>query len=155
MENKDSLLIFISELNRLSDQYLKENQSEGISALILAGGWVESLYFATELQRVTGNEKLRTRIAEQKNTLENLIGLLKQQTPSDDLGKLIARFEDLKLSYAQVTSTYEYADPEVKTEQRMTVIKSKTTVEMSDATLQEISEKITTLRNDITGNSNA
>ena len=49
MENRDSLLIMVSQLNSLSDEYLKENESEDVSALILYGGWVESLYFTTQL----------------------------------------------------------------------------------------------------------
>lgn len=153
MDNKDSLLIFISELNRLSDEYLKENESEDVSAMILAGGWVESLYFATKLMEATGNDKLRQRVAEQKKTIENLIGILDQQNSDGALDKLIAQLNDLKASYASVNTTYEYVAPETKADNKLTIIKSKTTVEMSDATFKEISTKIANLRNEITGNS--
>ncbi len=153
MDNKDSLLLFVSELNRLSDEYLKENESGDISAMILAGGWVESLYFATELLEATNSDKLRQRIAEQKNTIDNLIGLLGQENESGVLDDLIGKLNDVKASYASVSSTYEYAEPETQADSKLTIIKSKTTVEMSDETLHEITTKITALRNEITGNS--
>jgi hypothetical protein len=149
MENKDSLLIFVSELNRLSDEYLKENESEDLSAMILYGGWVESLYFVSELSKSLDNVKLRARVGEQKNTLENLIGLISQQKTDGRFDEILASLNDLKASFSKVNSTYSYFEPETKPDQKLTIIKSKSSVELDDALMEEISNKITALRNSI------
>ena len=149
MENKDSLLIFVSELNLLSDEYLKENESEDLSAMILYGGWVESLYFVSELSKSLDNAKLRARVGEQKNTLENLIGLISQQNADGRFDDILTSLNDLKASFAKVNSTYSYFEPETKPDQQLTIIKSKSSVELDDALMEEISNKITALRNSI------
>ncbi len=149
MENKDSLLIFVSELNRLSDEYLKENESEDLSAMILYGGWVESLYFVSELSKSLDNGKLRARVGEQKNTLENLIGLVTQQNTDGRFDDILASLNDLKTSFAKVKTTYSYFEPETKADQKLTIVKSKSSVELDDALMEEISNKISVLRSNI------
>lgn len=151
MENRDSLLIFISELNRLSDEYLKENESEDVSALILYGGWVESLYFTTTLSSTLKSEALRARVGDQKNSLENLIGLMQQQNASGDLDQFITSLQDLKTTFDKVEYSYEWIEPETDPAQKLTVIKSKSKVMVSDEVLQEIHSKVTTIRNSIIG----
>jgi hypothetical protein len=42
--SEDSLLQFSGTAFRAADQYLKNNQRDDVSALVFAGGWVESLY---------------------------------------------------------------------------------------------------------------
>ena len=42
IENRDSLMV-ISSTYRKIDNYLKNNNRESTGALILAGGWIESL----------------------------------------------------------------------------------------------------------------
>jgi len=149
MENKDSLLIFVSELNRLSDEYLKENESEDVSAMILYGGWLESLYFMTSLSSTLDSPELRERVGEQKNTIENLIGLISQQNGNGGFDELLAELNDLKSSFAKVGATYEWVEAETSPEEMLTVIKSKSAVTLDDALLKEIADKIATLRNRI------
>ena len=148
MENRDSLLIMVSQLNSLSDEYLKENESEDVSALILYGGWVESLYFTTQLTAQIPNPKLRARVGEQKNSLENLIGLM-QQVNTGQLDDVVSELESLKTIFDQVEYTYEWVEPEPNEGKHLTIIKSKSNVKISDAVLKEISLKITEIRNTI------
>ncbi|GAB4376782.1 MAG: hypothetical protein Kow0075_04300 [Salibacteraceae bacterium] len=149
MENRDSLLMMISELNQLSDEYLKENENEDISALILYGGWIESLYFLTTLNQQNPNEKLRQRIGEQKNTLENLIGLLSQVNGDGKLDDLIAKLNELKSLYDKVNYQYEWVEPETFPDKHLTVIKSKSSIDMSDEVLAEITSKVSSIRNEL------
>ncbi|MDP4685398.1 MAG: hypothetical protein NWQ55_13095 [Salibacteraceae bacterium] len=149
MENKDSLLIFISELNRLSDEYLKENEAEDVSSLILYGGWVESLHFTTTLAKATGNDKLKTRVGEQKNGLNNLIGLLSQQNSTGALKVYVEQLNDLKNTFDKVGYSYQFVEPETKSSEKLTIIKSTSTVEVSDEVLNEISNKVAGIRKSI------
>ena len=149
LDNKDSLLIFISELNRLSDEYLKENEAEDVSTLILYGGWVESLHFTTTLANSTGNDRLRTRVGEQKNGLNNLIGLLDQQNGSGTFDPYIEQLKDLKKTYDKVDYTYQWQEPETDAANKITTIKSTSTVSVSDEALKEITEKVSAIRTSI------
>lgn len=155
MDNRDSLLIFVSELNRLSDEYLKENENEDISAMILYGGWVESLYFVTQLSQSLESEKLRARVGEQKNTLENLIGLIEQQNAGGQMDAVLKDLESLRTLFAKVDITYTYAEPETRPDEQLTIIKSKSTVSIDDKLLDEISAKVSELRNNIISTSTA
>lgn len=149
MENRDSLLIFVSELNRLSDQYLKENENEDISAMILYGGWVESLYFVSQLTQSLENPSLRTRVGEQKNTLQNLIGLVDQENANGQFDDILADLADLEKSFNKVGTSYTWVEPETKPDQQVTVVKSQGSVTMDDALLNEIIDKVTALREKI------
>lgn len=151
MENKDSLLIFVTELNRLSDEYLKENESEDVSAMILTGGWVESLHFTTQLAQSLENEKLRKRIGEQKNSLRNLIGLLQQQNADGGMDDLLAKLTALQNTFDSVEFVYEYVPPTTDANEKLTVINSKSSVNMTDEVLKEISRQVTEIRQSITG----
>lgn len=151
MENRDSLLSMVSELNRLSDEYLKENESEDISALILYGGWIESLYFTTSLTKQLKDPRLRARVGEQKNSLENLIGLMAQVNTNGSMDDVVNELVDLKKSFEKVQYSYEWAAPETVAAKKLTIIKSKSNVTMDDAVLTEISDKVALIRNKIIG----
>ena len=62
--NKDSLLYIASIMYRESDQYLMDAERNEVGALILAGGWVESLYLLTHIQSAS----------EMKPEIQELIG---------------------------------------------------------------------------------
>lgn len=149
MENRDSLLIMVSQLNSLSDEYLKDNEAEDVSALILYGGWVESLYFTTRLSAQLENEKLRTRVGEQKNSLTNLIGLIDQVNTDGTLDGVVQDLKELRDIFDKVQYSYQWVEPETKPERKLTIIKSQSTITISDEVLQEITDKITEIRNNI------
>ena len=46
LDNKDSLLYLISNSYRKADDYLQTSDRKQIGALVIVGGWIESLHFA-------------------------------------------------------------------------------------------------------------
>ncbi len=130
---------------------MKENEIEDVSALILYGGWIESLYFNTQLVDQLGNEKLHARIGEQKISLGNLIGLIGQVNLDGELDDIVKNLEDLKVIYDKVVYNYEWIEPETISNQSLTIVKSKSSVTVSDEVLIEISSKISEIRNSIIG----
>jgi hypothetical protein len=103
LNNRDALLDIISETYWSMDAYLKENDRDNISVLMIAGGWVEGLYIATQVSKTNATPELRQRIAEQKLSLGDLIGLLGSyegeeaavQNVKTDLEELAALFADV------------------------------------------------------------
>lgn len=74
--DRDKLLDVISETFWGVDAYLKENERENLSALMIAGGWVEGLYIASQVSATNDTPALRQRIAEQKKSLGQLLALV-------------------------------------------------------------------------------
>src|SRR5690606_10300070 len=101
--NRDSLLSIISETYWDVDAYLKENQRDNISALMVAGGWVEGLYIATQVTRHHDSPQLRQRIAEQRLPLGDLLELVKTYSPDDAaIASVLKDLEALQVIYADV-----------------------------------------------------
>ena len=144
--NQDSLLVLVSDAYKSSDRYLKGNQQNDIGGLILAGGWIESLYFATNAVEMTGNKDIIKRIGEQKTTVYNLIKLLTPYYSKPEFTKLVDDLMELNEIYEQVESTYTYVKPTVDAENKTTTINSTTDVNISSEQLKAITEKIMKIR---------
>lgn len=149
VSQRDSMLTLSSIFFRSSDMYLKENERQQDAALILIGGWIEGIYLA--YNSVESNDAIKQRLAEQKITLGSIMNLMGSLDQDEQVTKLTAALEDLKSQFDQIESTYEYQRPEVNAEQKRTVLKSKTTFDMTDAQLNEIGTRIESIRNNIVG----
>ncbi len=115
MGDRDALLDVISETYWNVDAYLKENGRENISALMVAGGWVEGLYIATQVSATNDSKELRQRIAEQKLSLGDLLALVNSYEMEDpaldgvrkDLAAIQALYENVKAGGASTSVTEE------------------------------------------------
>lgn len=151
LNNKDSLLKIISDTYLETDIYLKNNDRAGVSALVVAGGWIEGLYISVNIASQNAkNEMLVKRIAEQKLILENLIGLLETNEANDNAPEMMAELKSLKAVYDNVKMADAPA-AEVKTDNasQKTVIGSGGELNLTPAQLAEITKKITEIRTKI------
>ena len=147
MNDRDALLDIISETYWDVDAYLKDNGRDNISALMIAGGWVEGLYIATQVSASNDTPELRQRIAEQKHSLGDLVGLIGAYQADD------ARLEGVKTDlaalqtlFAQVTMPAPGAT--VTQENGTAVIGGNSpAATLTDEQLKSIREKTATIRN--------
>jgi len=152
IENHDSLIRIATESFGKADMYLKESDRQVTSSLIIAGGWIEALYIATQIAEQTMKPEIVNRIGEQKVSLELLILQLKKfESESDEIANLISNLQDLAEVYTKVTISYDYKSTTVDTSRRKTTYNSTSTVEISEETMFKISEKISSIRNKIIG----
>tara|TARA_B100001287_G_scaffold70393_1_gene58050 strand:- start:57069 stop:57956 length:888 start_codon:yes stop_codon:yes gene_type:complete len=78
LNNKDSMQIIIGNTFWEIENKLKNDEKDELSALIVAGGWIEGLYLATSMSALDPkNKSLKNIIAEQKIVHENLLSLIK------------------------------------------------------------------------------
>jgi len=147
--NQDSMLVFVSDAYRNSDNYLKNNDKDDVAALVLAGGWIESMYIAADAAVTSNNPLLIERLGDQKNALASLIAMLGQYNNDTDYEDLIIELEDLHSVFEGINYTYEYVPPVTDESNKVTVIKSKHTVEIADGDLEAIMEKIESIRTEI------
>ncbi|MGD1844864.1 MAG: hypothetical protein ACFB10_05670 [Salibacteraceae bacterium] len=152
IENTDSLLSLVGEAYLLSDSYLKENKSEELGILILAGGWVESMYFATSIAINSDSDELRNRVGQQRSSLENLLALLSRlENRTDELENLLVQLKDLQSEYRDVDLRYTYEAPETNPDQKLTVINSRSEARITQEKLQILADKIAAIRNQLVG----
>ncbi len=152
MNNKDSLMNIISESYLATDAFLTENERQNVSALIIAGGWVEGLYIATKMaQAAPDNAVVKSRIAEQKLSLENLIGLLSSYQNDESVKTILGSLNDLKVIYSEVPSpaaeTKVTVDPKTNTTELGANTEKK---EISNEIIKKISDKVSEIRTQIT-----
>lgn len=148
LNNKDSLLKIISDTYLETDIYLKNNERSGVSALVVAGGWIEGLFISVNIANQNAkNDALVKRIAEQKLILENLIGLLETNEANDNAPEMMTELKGLKAIYDNVKMA-DAPPAEVKTDDatQKTVIGSGGELTLTPEQLAEITKKITAIR---------
>ncbi len=148
-ENKDSLLVIISDVFRDIDAYLLDNDQTDIGVLILVGGWVESLYFTTKIANERHDKDIIQKVAEQKKPLENIIELLQPyySDKNPEITELTEKLVDISIVFDGIEEIYEYKTSKTYPDKKLTVVYSKTYYKISDAQLNEITQKINELRN--------
>lgn len=148
-ENSDSMMHIISDAFRNVDLFLKNGNRKSVSALILAGGWIESMHFATTLAQKSDNVELTERIAEQKQTLTTLISLLDERNKQGANDEIISLLKELNVEFEKIQVNYEYREPETDAKKKLTVLKHDVSFEVSKEVLSAISKKMNVIRQHI------
>jgi hypothetical protein len=103
ISNKDSMMAIISDSFTETDAYLQENDRSNVSALVIAGGWIEGLYLACKVAKVAPKgEDVKTRIAEQKLSLENLLGIMSAYPEDPAVADFSKDLNGLKEVYSSI-----------------------------------------------------
>ena len=149
--NKDSMLVLVGVAYRSSDAYLKNNDRSDVSGLVLAGGWLESLYFATNVYKTKPNEDVKRRIADQKTSWQSLIKLLTQFYSQPEYTEFIDNLNDLSSVFDGVEFKYTYEKPTTDAEKKVTTITSKSEVNITPEQIESITQKVKSIRSQIVG----
>jgi len=151
LDHLDSLFSMLSDTYRGAGAYLIDNNRSHIGALIIAGGWIESMYFLTQSNLPNRNYLITNRIGEQKKPLENLIDVLSPYYYKDEMfSSLIDQLVDLAYDFDGVISNYHYKAPQIDTINKISYINSESNIIMSEYHSNTISEKIKNIRTQIT-----
>ena len=142
---RDSLVSIVTETFYALNARFSDNDMEEASALMAAGGWIEGVYLGTR-RLDTATEDLKLRIAEQKMTLENLLGLVDSYSGSDALSKMKASLREIEAAFAGVRTTENDAAATAE-EDGTVVISGGPMVEFDQATMMAISESVAKIRN--------
>ncbi|NMD00474.1 MAG: hypothetical protein GYA62_12245 [Bacteroidales bacterium] len=151
IDNKDSLLQIISETYASADSYLKDNDRGNTATLVILGGWIESLYIATQIADYANpsNKEIVDRIGEQKYSLGNMIELIKAYPEDKDLQTYLPMLEDLKSIYDNVNIEYVKGNVVTDQDKKMTTIYSVAKVDFSKETFDKIKTLAKQIRTNI------
>lgn len=149
--NQDSMLVILTDAFRKGDMFLKENDRKNSSALILTGGWLESMHFATNLYAKSNDERIFHRIGEQKQSLETIIEILKEYNTDGVNDEILAQLNSLNELFQTVEITNEFVEPTTDEAKKLTTIKNKSTMTMSKELEENIKAKVAEIRASIVG----
>ena len=152
---KDSLLTIISDSYMNTDEMLKESQRENASALVIAGGFIEGIYLGTQLAKSSRNADIVNRIAEQKGTLDNVIGLLGANEQDAGVASVMTDLKALQTIFSEVTVSSS-SGSNVKTDAatKVTTIGGKIIYTVTPDTMNKLTDKAAEIRTKITSGQN-
>lgn len=150
VNNRDSSMEIISEVFTNSNSALKENGRPEIASMIIVGGWIEGLYIATKLTKETrNNNELIDRIVDQKISLNTLISLLTEYKNNKSISPILKNMNDLKSIYDEIQIVSSKIEPITDNETKITTLKAKTDIFMSDRIFNKLCSKVDSIRTDI------
>ncbi|MEO8066733.1 MAG: hypothetical protein ABI599_03460 [Flavobacteriales bacterium] len=143
--DREALLDIVTDTYWNMDGYLKEEGRSHLSALMIAAGWTEGLYIATQVATTKNNDKLRQRIAEQKLSLKDIISLLGEYPQEPTLAAVLTDMQALGAIYDGITvsgSTTTSTDAS-----GVTTIGGGSAATLTDDQLKTLSAKAAAIRN--------
>lgn len=150
ISNQDSMVMIVSEAFKKSDNFLKNSNRMSTSALILTGGWIESMYFACELNMQKPSKDMVKRIGEQKITLNTIIDLLKEYNTNNANDELILDMQDLQFYFDQILFDYTYHEPTTNAKKKLTTLNHEINITIDTSVMNQISMKVRSIREKIT-----
>ena len=143
---QDSSVAIVSESFFEMNQKLKANGQEDLSGMLVASGWLESIYLATRYTD-QANDDLRKRIAEQKLVMEDVMMLVKSYTQSAELAGLIAAMQPVVDAFDAVTK--ETGASDITKSEGAIIIGGGPSFSMSDEALASIANAVADVRNQL------
>lgn len=143
---QDSLVAIVSESFFEMNQKLKANGQEDLSGMLVASGWLESIYLATRYTD-QANDDLKKRIAEQKLVMEDVMMLVKSYTQSAELSGLIAAMQPVMDAFDAVTK--EAGASDITKSEGAIIIGGGPSFSMSDEALASIANAVADVRNQL------
>ncbi len=145
VKNADSLAAIADEIYASSSDILERNGKGPTLALVVAGGYIESLNIAANLINFDPKNPAVSRFADQKYILEDIILFMKKYESDAGVAEAKKQLEELKAVYDQIK--------EVPVEQPKSSDKNKkvfgggTVLEMSNEQFKMVAEKVKSIRN--------
>ena len=144
----DSLILVARKAYYETDKYLKNNERENSAALVLLGGWIETLHIALSMYSEP-NSKLASKIITQKYSLTSLINMV--QNSSDDIvmSEYLLLMKKLNDAFAKVESKLKTEDIDIDTINKRITIKNSDNINIDPEEFAEIKDITSKIRDHI------
>lgn len=108
INNGDSLLNISNDKYYEAYSYLEENERGNILALVVAGGWIESMHIVMSLAgKYSDKNPIIERIADQKYTLENIVDFMDKYKEEEGVAPVLSELTTILniFNKAEVSAT--------------------------------------------------
>lgn len=148
--DQDSLTIFLTQLFSSADIYFNKNSQQQISAIVIAGGWIESFYLLNFTYGHYKIEGIKNYILQQKFILESLIkNLAPYYENSPEMKELIDDLVDIAYDFDMLDIKVTYKKPIYEINKGVMFFNNSNEIINSEQCLQVIAKKIFSLREKI------
>lgn len=148
ISSPDSLALITDDVYFSSFEALEDSKQGPTLALVVAGGWIESIFIATNLAKYEADSPMAERLADQKYTLENLLEFLRKHEADESVKAVKLDFEGLMTEFSKIGE--KNANPLKNPEKGAAQLSGGTQLVMTEAVYNAIAEKIKTIRNSYT-----
>ncbi len=147
--SSDSLAVITDDVYFSSFEALEDGKQGPTLALVVAGGWIESIFIATKLAKYQAGSPVIERLADQKYTLENLIEFLKKHEADANVAAIKADFDGLLAEFNKITEKDAEA-AKTKDAGKASMLGGGKQLVITEDVYKAIAEKIKTIRNSYT-----
>ncbi|MBS1651562.1 MAG: hypothetical protein JSU07_06080 [Bacteroidetes bacterium] len=147
--NPDSLAVITDDVYFSSFQSLEDSKQGPTLALVVAGGWIESMFIATNLAKYEANSQVIERLADQKYTLENMLEFLKKHQADANVATVKTDFEALLGEFSKISEKDAEAS-KTKAEGKSKLLSGGKQLVISEENYKAIVEKVKNIRNSYT-----
>lgn len=151
--NLDSILSLTTHnFSQINDHFIDEKTPQ-LSASLIAGGWIESLYLLSNSYNMKQSDELKNKIGEQKISLKLLSEMLHKYDEDPKIKKISVQFDQLSKTFENVEITEKKLkntnkEPVFKDDGTMTFSSSKETiVNVDKESLNNIISTVLSVRN--------
>jgi hypothetical protein len=145
--NPDSLSVISDDLYFSSFETLESSKQGPTLSLVVAGGWIESLYIATNLTKYEAGSPIVARLADQKYTLDNLIEFLRKYESDSDVSSVLVDFKALQAEFDKIGEKDAAA---AKKSETKTILGGGKELDITEAQFKAIVDKVKSIRNSYT-----
>lgn len=144
--NPDSLSVITDDVYFTSFESLEASKQGPTLSLVVAGGWIESLYIATSLAKYVAKSQVVERLADQKYTLDNLIEFMKKYQSDASVASVLTQFTELQAEFNKIGEK----DAAAATDKSKNVLGGGKELAITADQYKAIVEKIKAIRNSYT-----
>lgn len=150
--NPDSLAVITDDVYFSSFETLESGQQGPTLALVVAGGWIESIYIASNLTKYEANSPVVERLADQKYTLDNLVEFLKKYQSDASVASVLPQYTALQAEFNKIGEKDAASAADAKDSKGKKILGGGKTLVMTADQYNAIVEKIKSTRNSYTLN---
>lgn len=151
IDNQDSLLRVTSDSYISIVRYLESANRKKSLALIVTGGWVESIYVVVNLiDTYKQDEKVINLLASQKHVVSNLFAYLEQLKFDESIQRTINDLQPLRNFYESLEVQKDESGQGITTKGDKIVVGGSTKIIMTEDQFKTLKKEVTEIRNKIT-----
>jgi hypothetical protein len=144
--DRDSIIQVATEAYANTDIYLKSGKRESTAALVVFGGWIESMYVATNIFNPgEPDQAIMERIAEQKYSLNSLIVLLSNFQEDINISEYLVLLRKLKRIFDTFEIYYEPGDFDIDTVNKVIAL-NRNKIDVSSSQVLQIKSIVKEIR---------
>ncbi|MCF6241601.1 MAG: hypothetical protein L3J74_09680 [Bacteroidales bacterium] len=153
IDDQDSLLKVTSDSYFSIVRYLESSNRTKTLALIVTGGWIESIFVVTNLiDNFDPNSDAVQLLADQKLVIENLMSYLDQNKSDDNIQRTINDLKNLQKIYKELKTEEKVSSTQQENTDGKIVVGGNAKIVMTKEQFEKLKQEVAKVRNKITKN---